>query len=92
MTYLTTAELADLFRTSPESVRYWRTMGTGPKSIKVGKRILYDREEVERWAASKADADPAEEYRAPEPRNMASSAERAPGPRPTVRSPRSSAV
>lgn len=53
MTYLTTAEVAELFRTSPETVRYWRTMGTGPKSLKVGKRILYERSEVEGWAAAR---------------------------------------
>lgn len=57
MTYMTTAEVAELFRTSPETVRYWRTMGTGPKSVKIGKRILYDRSEVERWAASKVEAE-----------------------------------
>lgn len=57
MTYMTTAEVADLFRTSPETVRYWRTMGTGPKSVKIGKRILYDSDDVKRWAASKAEAE-----------------------------------
>lgn len=56
MTYMTTTEVAELFRTSPETVRYWRTQKSGPKSLKVGKRILYERAEVERWAASRADA------------------------------------
>ena len=58
--YLTTQEVADLFRASPETVRYWRHVGTGPKSFKVGRRVLYAREDVEayaREAREKADAD-----------------------------------
>lgn len=45
--YLTTEELADLLRTSPESCRYWRHVGKGPRSFKVGRRVLYAREDVE---------------------------------------------
>lgn len=58
--YLTTQEVADLFRTSPETVRYWRHMRTGPKGFKVGRRVLYAREDVEahaRQAREKANAD-----------------------------------
>lgn len=45
--YLTTIDLAELFRTSPETVRYWRHIGYGPKGRKVGRRVLYERSEVE---------------------------------------------
>jgi DNA-binding transcriptional MerR regulator len=45
--YLTTSDLAELFRTSPETVRYWRHIGYGPKGRKVGRRVLYERSEVE---------------------------------------------
>ncbi len=45
--YLTTSDLAELFRTSPETVRYWRHTGYGPKGRKVGRRVLYERSEVE---------------------------------------------
>lgn len=48
--YLTTSEVADLFRASPETVRYWRHIGTGPKSFKLGRRVLYAREDVEAYA------------------------------------------
>lgn len=48
---LTTEELADLLRTSPESCRYWRHVGKGPKSFKVGRRVLYAREDVEAFLA-----------------------------------------
>lgn len=49
--YLTTQELAEDLRTSPETVRYWRHVGKGPKSFKVGRRVLYAREDVERFIA-----------------------------------------
>jgi DNA-binding transcriptional MerR regulator len=44
---LTTKELAELYRTSPETVRYWRAVGYGPKGRKVGRHVLYARSEVE---------------------------------------------
>lgn len=44
---MTTAEVAELFRTSVESVRYWRFIGTGPASIKIGRRVLYARDDIE---------------------------------------------
>ncbi len=47
--YMTTNEVAELFRTSPETVRYWRHIGTGPKSFKVGRRVLYDSADVTAW-------------------------------------------
>lgn len=47
--YLTTAEVADLCRTSPETVRYWRHIGRGPTSFKVGRRVLYDTQVVDAW-------------------------------------------
>jgi DNA-binding transcriptional MerR regulator len=51
--YLTTSEVADLCRTSPETVRYWRHIGTGPISFKVGRRVLYDVADVEQWLGAK---------------------------------------
>lgn len=49
--YLTTTEVAELCRTSPETVRYWRHIGNGPASFKVGRRVLYALEDVEAWIA-----------------------------------------
>jgi hypothetical protein len=49
VTNLTTEEVADRFRTSPETVRYWRHTRKGPLSFKVGKRVLYALEDVEAW-------------------------------------------
>jgi hypothetical protein len=45
--YLTTAEVASLCRSPVETVRYWRYVGQGPKSFKVGRRVLYAAEDVE---------------------------------------------
>lgn len=45
--YLTTEEVAALLRTPAETVRYWRHVGKGPKSFKVGRRVLYAVEDVQ---------------------------------------------
>ena len=47
--YMTTTEVADLCRTSPETVRYWRHIGRGPLSFKAGRRVLYEARDVESW-------------------------------------------
>ena len=47
--YMTTAEVADVARAPVETVRYWRHVGRGPKSFKVGRRVLYAVEDVEAW-------------------------------------------
>lgn len=49
--YLTTEEVAELCRTSPETVRYWKHVGKGPKSFKLGRRVLYAAEDVEAFVA-----------------------------------------
>lgn len=51
MEYLTTAELAQKLRTPAETCRYWRHIGKGPKSFKVGRRVLYAIEDVEAFIA-----------------------------------------
>lgn len=54
--YLTTEEVADRFRTSAGTVRYWRHVGKGPASFKVGRRVLYLLQECERWEHEQAQA------------------------------------
>jgi excisionase family DNA binding protein len=55
--YLTTDELAELVRTPAETCRYWRSIGKGPESFKIGRRVLYARADVDEWlAAAKATA------------------------------------
>lgn len=49
---MTTAEVAQLLRTSPETVRYWRHVGKGPLWVKTGRRVVYRRGDVESWIAT----------------------------------------
>lgn len=49
--YLTTEEVAEICRTAPETCRYWRHVGKGPKSFKVGRRVLYAEADVLSWLA-----------------------------------------
>ena len=49
--YLTTEELAEKLRTTPATCRWWRHVGRGPRSFRVGKRVLYAREDVEAFIA-----------------------------------------
>ena len=49
--YLTTKEVAELLRTSPETMRYWAWQGKGPKSFKAGRKRLYAAEDIEAWLA-----------------------------------------
>lgn len=50
--YMTTGEVAELLRTSPETVRYWAWQGKGPRSFKTGRRRLYARADVEAFIAA----------------------------------------
>lgn len=47
--FLTTGEVAELVKAPAETVRYWRHISKGPASFKVGRRVLYAAEDVERW-------------------------------------------
>lgn len=47
--YMTTQEVATACRTSPETVRYWRHIRKGPRSFKLGRRVLYKRTDVDAW-------------------------------------------
>jgi excisionase family DNA binding protein len=46
---LTVDEVAELCRTSPATVRYWRHMGSGPKSFRLGRRVLFREDDVRSW-------------------------------------------
>jgi excisionase family DNA binding protein len=46
---LVTEEVAQLLRTSPSTIRYWRHKGYGPKGVRLGRRVLYPLSEVQRW-------------------------------------------
>lgn len=48
--YMTTAEVADRLRVPPGTLRYWRSKGLGPRSVKVGpKHVRYRSDDVEAY-------------------------------------------
>lgn len=51
-TYLTQAEAARTLRLSPRTLERHRLTGTGPKFIKLGRRVLYRRADLDAWTAS----------------------------------------
>lgn len=48
-TLMTGAELAARLGVSVETVRWWRKQGTGPRAIKVGRRVFYSERDVRLW-------------------------------------------
>lgn len=53
---LTTSEVADFLRTPVSTLRYWRQVGRGPSSFRIGARVVYDREELARWLDEQREA------------------------------------
>ena len=46
---LTITEAAELLRTPVATLRYWRHCKIGPRSFRLGRRILYRRDELLAW-------------------------------------------
>ncbi len=46
---LTIAEAALLLRAPVATLRYWRHRGTGPRSFRLGRRVLYRRDDLQAW-------------------------------------------
>ncbi|MFT8180071.1 helix-turn-helix transcriptional regulator [Mycobacteroides chelonae] len=42
---------AEITGLPPATLRYYRHMGRGPASFKIGRRVVYRRSELERWLA-----------------------------------------
>ncbi len=50
MDLLTLAEVAAMTRTSPDTLRWYRHVGAGgPRSFKLGRRVMYREEDVHAW-------------------------------------------
>lgn len=54
--WMTTRALADALDLPESTVRYWRHVGKGPRSIKMGRVVKYRREDVEAWIRAQYDA------------------------------------
>jgi DNA-binding transcriptional MerR regulator len=48
------AQLAETFGLPPETLRYWRHIGRGPRAYKIGRHIRYRPSEVEEWLRAQA--------------------------------------
>lgn len=53
---LTLAEAADRLRTPVATLRYWRHLGIGPDSFRLGRRVVYRREDIDSWITAQYDS------------------------------------
>jgi predicted DNA-binding transcriptional regulator AlpA len=51
---LTMQEVADVVRVPVATLRYWRQLGTGPRSFRIGRSVRYWRREVFVWLDDQA--------------------------------------
>lgn len=49
MRLLTTPEAAPFVGASEKTLENWRSLGLGPKFIKVGRKVVYDPADIEHW-------------------------------------------
>ncbi|HYO85911.1 MAG TPA: helix-turn-helix domain-containing protein [Dermatophilaceae bacterium] len=52
---LTIAEVAAVVRVPVATLRYWRHLGTGPRSFRIGRGVRYWHHEVTSWLQSQSD-------------------------------------
>lgn len=52
---LTIAEVAAIVRVPPATLRYWRHLGEGPHSFRIGRSVRYWRTEVIAWLESESE-------------------------------------
>ena len=52
---LTIGEVADVLRVPVATLRYWRHLGTGPHSFRIGRSVRYWRSEVSAWLYGQSD-------------------------------------
>jgi len=51
---LTITEAADLLRAPVATLRYWRHRDIGPHSFRLGRRVLYRRDDLRSWIDARA--------------------------------------
>ena len=54
---LTMAEVAAIVRAPVATLRYWRHLGTGPRSFRVGRGVRYWRTDVTSWLERQKQSD-----------------------------------
>lgn len=50
--YITTSELAERFRMTPNALQKWRARGAGPPYTTIAGKVLYDLADVEAYERS----------------------------------------
>lgn len=48
----TPREVAEHLRRTPKTLKNWRSLGTGPVWVRVGRDVRYRWADIERWLAS----------------------------------------
>jgi predicted DNA-binding transcriptional regulator AlpA len=54
---LTITEAAAMIRTPIATMRYWRYLGTGPRSFRLGRHVWYRASDIDSWIRAQRDAD-----------------------------------
>ena len=54
---LTLDEAAAFLNTPAATLRYWRHLGIGPDGFRLGRRVMYWPEDLERWITHRHDAE-----------------------------------
>jgi hypothetical protein len=52
---LTIEEAVTILRTPKAILRFWRHLGTGPHSFRLGRRVLYRANDLHQWVNAQAD-------------------------------------
>ena len=53
---LTISEVAAIVRAPIATMRYWRHLGTGPRSFRLGRRVVYRVGDLQAWIDTQANA------------------------------------
>lgn len=56
---LTLPETAALLRTPVATLRYWRSRRIGPAGFRLGRRVVFRRDDVDRWVAERQQSEKA---------------------------------
>lgn len=59
MKLLNTPEAAAIIRRPPATLRYWRSIGEGPPSFRLGGSVVYDEGELFAWITTQKTAEAA---------------------------------
>ena len=54
---MTLAETAGYLRAPVATLRYWRHLGSGPAGFRIGRRVTYRRQDLNRCIATQQDAE-----------------------------------